>query len=95
MGAGANSGKNKTKALNDRKRRAAGRQEDKGPEREAIRDAAEPVPAKGKTGGAFGRAGRANRGGGNSLGEGGGGGGASPNARDADVPAASRRTRTR
>jgi hypothetical protein len=58
MGVGANSDKNK--ALNDRKERAAGRQEDRSPEREEIADAQTPVPAKGKTGGAFGRDGKAN-----------------------------------
>ena len=71
MGAGANSDTNKS--LNDRKQRAAGRAKQKGPEAEAVRDAQNPVPAKGKTGGAFGKGSQANA------------GGASPNSGDQDI----------
>jgi hypothetical protein len=56
MGAGANNSGNKS--LNDRRERAAGRQQDRGPEREAIQDAG-GVPTgkgRGRAGGAFGGA---------------------------------------
>ena len=83
MGVGANSSGNKS--LNDRRERAAGRQEDRGPAQEAIQDAGgvEPGKGKGQAGGAFGKEGQANREAGNTLGEGGGGGGGSPNS---DIP---------
>ena len=85
MGVGANSSGNK--ALNERRERAAGRQGDRGPAQEAIQDAGgiEPGKGKGKAGGAFGKAGQANRKSGNTLGEGGGGGGGSPNSDLVDV----------
>jgi hypothetical protein len=85
MGVGANSSGNKS--LNDRRERAAGRQDDRGPAREAVQDAGgvEPGKGKGRAGGAFGKAGQANRKTGNTIGEGGGGGGASPNSDLADV----------
>ena len=83
MGAGSNS--NTNKSLNDRKRRAAGRQDDKSPEKEAIADSGEPQLAKGATGGAFGKVGQANRKSGNTQGSGGGGGGAATNPSDVDV----------
>ena len=83
MGVGANSSTNK--ALNDRAERGAGRQDDRGPEQEAIADAAgiEPGKGKGQAGGAFGKEGQANRHPGNTIGEGGGGGGAATNS---DIP---------
>ena len=85
MGAGANSSRNK--ALNDRKERAAGRQDDRGPAQEAIEDAGgvEPGKGKGQSGGSFGKEGQANRQPGNALGEGGGGGGGAPTSDLADV----------
>jgi hypothetical protein len=87
MGVGANRSGNKS--LNDRRERAAGRQEDRGPAQEAIQDAGgvEPGKGKGQAGGAFGKAGQANRKSGNTLGEGGGGGGGSPNSDIPDVSA--------
>src|SRR4051812_11967533 len=97
MGVGANS--NRNKSLNDRAERAAGRQKDRGPMREAIRDAqgAEGAAApKGPAGGAFGKDGRANRRrSGNPGGEGGGGGGAATGSDLADVKPAGRRARSR
>ena len=95
MGVGANS--NGNKALNERAERAAGRQADRGPQREAILDASgvDPGKGKGRAGGAFGKEGKANRQPGNTLGEGGGGGGASGNSRIADVGAAKRRAKKR
>jgi hypothetical protein len=87
MGVGGNSSMNKS--LNDRAERGAGRQDDRGPEREAIADAAgvEPGKGKGQAGGAFGKEGQANRKQGNSIGEGGGGGGAATNSDIPDVGA--------
>jgi hypothetical protein len=95
MGVGANSSGNK--ALNDRRERAAGRQGDRGPAQEAIRDAGgiEPGKGKGKAGGAFGKAGQANRKSGNTLGEGGGGGGGATNSDIPDVRAGAKPTKKR
>ena len=95
MGAGANSSRNK--ALNDRKERAAGRQEDRGPAQEAIEDAGGVAPVKGKSraGGASGKEGQANRKPGNSLGEGGGGGGAATTSDLQDVRPSSRPAKKR
>src|SRR4051812_2874424 len=59
MSQSRNSGRNAT--LDQRKARAAGRQKQTSPEREAIRDWQRPVTMKGKTGGAGGRDGQANR----------------------------------
>ena len=85
MGAGANSDRNN--ALNDRKERAAGRQEDRGPAQEAVEDAGgvEPGRGKGQSGGPSGKEGQAIRQPGNPLGEGGGGGGGAPTSDLADV----------
>ena len=85
MGAGANS--NRNKALDDRKERAAGRQDDRGPAQEAIEDAGGVEAGKGigQSGGSFGKKGQANREPGNTLGEGGGGGGGAPNSDLVDV----------
>jgi hypothetical protein len=57
MGVGANS--NGNKSLNDRRERAAGRQDDRGAAREAIADAGGVAPGegKGRAGGAFGKPG--------------------------------------
>ena len=90
MGVGANSSGNK--ALNDRRERAAGRQEDRGPAQEAIKDAGgiEPGKGKGKAGGAFGKDGKANRKSGNAIGEGGGGGGGATNSDIPDVSASAK-----
>jgi hypothetical protein len=91
MGAGANSSRNAS--LNDRRERSAGRQDDRGPGREAIADAGGVSPGKGKgrAGGAFGRAGQANRRSGNVVGEGGGGGGAATSSRESTEVRASTR----
>ena len=93
MGAGANSSGNK--ALNDKAERAAGRQKDRGPTREAIRDAGGIEPGKGPVDGAFGEDGQANRKQGNVTGEGGGGGGASAASDLADVNASTKPTKKR
>lgn len=57
MGQAANS--NRRASLDDQKQRAAGRRN----ERETIKDAVKPRDEKGRAGGAFGRGGKANRGG--------------------------------
>jgi hypothetical protein len=90
MGVGANSSGNKS--LNERRERAAGRQDDRGPAQEAIADAGgiDPGQGKGQAGGAFGKEGQANRAAGNTLGEGGGGGGASPDSDLSDVSGSNR-----
>lgn len=80
MGAGANSSGNKS--LNDRRERAAGRRDDRGPQAEAVKGA-DQNQEKGATGGAFGSEGQANTKQGNAIGEGGGGGGAATNS---DIP---------
>ena len=59
MGQARNSGRNAT--LDEKKQRAAGRRKQRGPEREMIADWQKPLAAKGKTGGASGRGGVANR----------------------------------
>lgn len=93
MGAGANS--NRNMSLNDRKERAAGRQDDRGPAQEAIEDAGGVAPGKGKgrAGGASGKAGQANRRPGNAVGEGSGGGGGTSSSDVVDVNRSTKRTR--
>ena len=87
MGQAGNS--NRKASLDDRKERAAGRRG----EREMIKDAVKPRDMKGKSGGAFGADGKANRGGGvASQGAGGGGGGPAP-ARDEVTREAGRSSR--
>ena len=87
MGQAGNS--NRHASLDDQKERAAGRNN----EREQIKEAVMPRDMKGKTGGAFGADGKANRGGGvASQGAGGGGGGPSP-ARDEVTKEAGRSTK--
>ncbi|HEX8343056.1 MAG TPA: hypothetical protein VF624_19290 [Tepidisphaeraceae bacterium] len=71
---GTASGKNKTSALNDSKERAAGRG-DQNPQLNPALDPDNTVPAKGETGGAFGREGHAHRNTDTTGGGGGGGGG--------------------
>jgi hypothetical protein len=88
MGTGANNSGNKS--LNDRRERAEGRQHDRGPAAEAIKESVLPKAGKGETGGAFGKDGHANTKQGNSLGEGGGGGGGSPNRDIVDVGASTK-----
>lgn len=84
MGVGANSdGRNIS--LNDRRERAAGRQDQKSPEIEAIKEF-EGEPTGKPVDGAFGKEGVANRGVNATQGEGGGGGGASPKSDLQDVP---------
>ena len=74
MGQRANNGGRKA-TLDDQKARSAGRQKDRGPAAEQIKDAVFENYAKGKTGGAFGEEGMANLPtGGNTHGAGGGGG---------------------
>ena len=75
MGQAANS--NRKSNLDQKKARAAGRQQRK-PEREAIKDFQSPLPAKGKTGGAHGRDGKANRPDSGAFTRGAGGGGGAP-----------------
>lgn len=92
MGQSANS--NRHASLDQKKARSAGRLKQSNPERNAIRDAQAPLPAKGETGGAFGKGGMANRKGAhNSQGEGGGGGGATPSTKTLSVGRSTRRTR--
>ncbi|HSU68741.1 MAG TPA: hypothetical protein VLJ39_17805, partial [Tepidisphaeraceae bacterium] len=84
VGQAANS--NRKSNLDEKKERAAGRQQRK-PEREAIKDFQSPLPAKGKTGGARGRDDRANPEGtgGYTRGAGGGGGAPAPAKSTLDV----------
>jgi hypothetical protein len=72
MGQAGNS--NRRATLDDRKQRAAGRNN----EREAIKQAVMPRDMKGKTGGAFGADGKANRRGNAAVSQGAGGGGGGP-----------------
>ena len=87
MGQAANS--NRNASLDDQKARAAGRNST----RKAIREAVDPPPAKGKTGGAFGAEGRANRASGGFTQGAGGGGGAKSQAKDEVRAEAGRSTR--
>ena len=80
MGQRANS--NRGASLDDKKIRMAGRQQDRGPTKEAISDFQKPLPEKGKTGGAFGKDARANRKGGAFTRGAGGGGGAPSQPKD-------------
>ena len=66
---------NRQANLDEEKERGKGRQNDRTPERAAIKDAMDPVPAKGKTGGAFGAEGKAERKGMAASSQGAGGGG--------------------
>jgi len=59
MGQRANSGRNAT--LDDKKQRAAGRMKQDSPESRRIRDSGSEDFARGKTSGAFGKQGMANR----------------------------------
>jgi hypothetical protein len=77
------------KSLNDRKRRAAGRQKDRGPEAKAIRDFQGKETVQ-RAGGASGRGGIANRKPA-SVNQGGGGGGA--NAMGSDLSEVGRSTK--
>lgn len=65
MGQAANTGRRAE--LDDRKRRAAGRLNDRSPEIEQIRDFQQPQHIRGATGGAFGREGMSNRMGGSDA----------------------------
>ena len=76
MGQAANS--NRKASLDDKKVRAAGRNEN----HKQIRDAVDPKPTKGKTGGAFGADNNANRTPTGFTRGGGGGGGAQSQAKD-------------
>ena len=84
MGVGANSDNRAGNSLRDQKARGAGRQNEKSPEIEAIKEF-EGEPPETPVPGAFGKDGVANREGVNTLGEGGGGGGGSPNSDLQDV----------
>jgi hypothetical protein len=83
--------------LGEKKRRAAGRQNSNSPERRAIRDANGERPARGKTGGAFGKHNRANpRGGQDAVLSSGAGGATVPSQRaPVSVSRSSRGTRKR
>jgi hypothetical protein len=95
MGQQAQSGGRRA-TLDQQKRRAAGRQKENSPEREAIKDRAEQLKKqKGRAGGAFGKRGLANRRGTGGTGEGGGGGGADAKSRAVDVNRSSRPARKR
>ena len=72
MGQAGNS--NRKASLDDRKERAAGRSG----EREMVKEAVKPRDMKGKTGGAFGADGKANRAGTGAASQGAGGGGGGP-----------------
>ena len=87
MGQAANS--NRNASLDDRKGRAAGRTG----KREAVREAVSAPPAKGKTGGAFGAEGNANRTPTGFTQGAGGGGGAQSQAKDEVRDPAGRSTR--
>jgi hypothetical protein len=95
MGQSRNSGRQAQ--LDEKKRRAAGRNQTQGPDREAIRDAYSELPARGRTAGAFGKEGRANpRGGQTAVVSGGGGGATLPSQRTpVDVPRSRRPARKR
>jgi hypothetical protein len=84
MGVGANSDSRHGNTLRDQKARGAGRQDQQGPEAEAINEFL-GEPSDKPVDGAFGKDGVANREGINSLGEGGGGGGGAPNSDIQDV----------
>src|SRR5204862_6272526 len=88
MAAGKHSDRNA--ALDDRKRRAAGRQKDRGPEAKAIRDFQGKETTQ-RAGGASGRQGMSNRKPA-SVNQGGGGGGA--NAMRSDIVNVGRSKRT-
>ena len=89
MGQRANSGRNAT--LDEQKRRAAGRRE-RSPEREAIADASNRKPAKGKTGGAFGTGAKRPRRG-TAVSQGAGGGGSAQSAARGSVLSVGRSTK--
>ena len=79
---------NRNAALDDQKSRAAGRRGRTGQNKAGqgqIRDAQAPHPAKGQTGGAFGKEGKAERRTHSHTGGGGGGGGAQSQAKAAAV----------
>ena len=86
---------NRQASLDDEKARGQGRMEDRSPEREAIKDAMDPVPMKGATGGAFGKDGHANDTRGSSTQGGGGGGGAQSPAKDNDLTTGAKHTPAR
>jgi hypothetical protein len=92
MGQASNSGRGAS--LDDKKRRAAGRQQND-PERAAIAEAHSPRPAKGTAGGAFGSEGQANRRGGVGTRSGGGGGGEPSPAKAAHLKVGRRKTPAR
>ena len=92
MGVGANSDSRHGNTLRDQKERGAGRQNEKSPEIEAIKEF-QGEPPETVVPGAFGKDGVANRDGINALGEGGGGGGGSPNSDLQDVNPSTRPAR--
>ena len=81
--------------LDNKKSRAAGRLKQNSPEREAIKDSVGLAKSKGRAGGAFGKAGTANRRGTGGSGEGGGGGGADSKSRIVDVGRSTKPARKR
>jgi hypothetical protein len=78
MGQERNSGRQAN--LDEKKSRAAGRRNQKNPERQSIKDWQHEVPAKGKTSGAFGKDNKANRGDSGAI-----RGGTSARAKDSSV----------
>ena len=91
MGQRANS--NRNAQLDAEKERGAGRRKTRSPEREAIKDAMDPVPMKGKTGGARGKDNRAERRGIGSASQGAGGGGGAQSRAKANSLTTGRSTR--
>lgn len=86
MGQAANTGRRAE--LDDRKRRAAGRLNDRSPEIEQIREFELPEQVRGTTGGAFGREGMSSRQGDIQTTSRRGGAGAKPQDQDTDLPKA-------
>src|SRR3954447_2923413 len=84
---------NRKAQLDEEKERGAGRRNTRSPEREAIKDAMDPVPMKGKTGGARGKDNRAERRGIGSASQGAGGGGGAHSPAMAKSLTKGRRTR--
>jgi hypothetical protein len=81
MGQEGNSGRQAN--LDEKKSRAAGQRKQNSPDQQSIKDWQRPMPAKGKTAGAFGKDNQANRGDSGAV-----RGGSSARAKDASVATA-------
>src|SRR3982751_1964583 len=86
---------NRKAQLDEEKERGAGRRNTRSPEREAIKDAMDPVPMKGKTGGARGKDNRAERRGIGSASPGAGGAQSRPKANSLTTGRSTRPARKR